>query len=311
MLDVYTHCTPVKVSPEAPVLVMRSTSETTAPGGAANVAANLKAGFNKEVELLGIIGDDPIGERLIECLDRHGIGHSLLRKAIEWQTIEKRRFVDMLDRQMLRVDTESRKAVVSFDTIDKLKEYISTMALVCHDGLVISDYGKGTCYSDMLEYAIYSFALEKRYIVVNGKPEHFFSYRGASILIFNLTEAIQTFESLCSKPYNSVSQLVGFLWERLNDPALKTKVPRLHNTDLLVTMGDQGMIWRMEPGEVRVSAIPVKVADVAGAGDTVTAAIAAAGRCSESILEMAARAAADVVSQHGTSLCREVVENDS
>lgn len=299
MLDVYSHCTPVRVSSEAPVLIVRQESETLAPGGAGNVAANILVGFGMDVELVGVISGDNIGCKLIECLNEYPIGHKFMVEAGYWKTIEKRRFVDTLGRQMLRVDIEgslTQHAKLSIPTTMNLRVSLAELA-TRSSTLVVSDYNKGTCTPELIHYAISEFGRRDRYVVVNGKPENFLYYKGADIIIFNLSEAEAVAQTYIGG-WNGTDliSLPGMLREHLSRYG---KAP-----DVLVTLGDRGMNYWGKDGPYHVDAPEVKVADVAGAGDTITATIAAMGRCDQRVMEVAAKLAADVVSQHGTSLCQ-------
>jgi D-beta-D-heptose 7-phosphate kinase/D-beta-D-heptose 1-phosphate adenosyltransferase len=310
MLDTWVHCSPTKISSEAPVLICTREKETYSPGGAANVAANIKCGFGLDVELIGVLSGDNVGCTLIECLNTHSIGHKLMVEAGYWVTIEKRRFVDGLGRQMLRLDTEGRldqHAKLSHTAQVHLRDSLD-VACERADTLVISDYGKGTCTPELIEYALKQFRTRGKYTIVNGKPDKLPCYRGADLLIYNLSEAAAAWTQFGNQSWNGtdVASLAGMLYNFMHQPLFRDygKTPLETGPDILITCGDQGMeLWKAD-GPWRQEAVPVKVADVAGAGDTVVATIATYGRCDKEVLGVAAMCASEVVSQHGTSICK-------
>lgn len=299
MLDTYVHCIPTKVSSESPVLVCRYERRSCCPGGAGNVAANLKVGFGYNVKLVGMIGEDYNGDLLTSLFKYQGIEDFTI-KSRDWTTIEKRRFVDQSGRQMLRVDTEGLPTVQpNYALLDMAQDDNI-------DTLVISDYGKGTCTPESIVFAIKVFRDRGKYVIVNGKPDNLPHYYWANLLVFNLAEAEAAWEQFGPGSGNyeqwngrDIASLAGMLYKFINGGV----TIRENKTDVLITCGDLGMeLWNSE-GPWRQSAIPVKVADVAGAGDTVVATIAAHGECNRGILKIAATLAAEVVSQHGTSIC--------
>ena len=306
MLDTYVQVTPTRISPEAPVLICKKGEEYHCPGGAANVAANIQTGFGLDVRLIGVQGTDEIRCKLVRTLDSYKISWKYLAGVVDWQTIEKRRFVDDLGRQILRLDTEIENAKLSAAIENELREYLCEASEET-DGLVISDYGKGTCTPDLIKYAIQSFRSREKYVIVNGKPNKLASYVGANLLVYNLSEAAAAWAQFGDYAWNGtdVPSLAGMLRKRINSfpQAASTR-----KTDVLITCGAEGMIlWDMT-GFWAQKAIPIKIADVTGAGDTVVATIATLiGESNNTwpmILKEAAIRAAEVVSQHGTSIVK-------
>lgn len=300
MLDTYVQCTPIKVSSEAPVLICRSGETTYAPGGAANVAANIKTGFGIDVALVGVMNEDQIGKRLQDCLREHSIGFGWSVISENWTTIEKRRIVDTQGRQILRLDTENPG-----HTTQHIATLQGALMTVLKDNsistLVISDYGKGTCTPELTTEAIRRFRMAGKYVVVNGKPDKLLSYRGTNILVYNLAEAEAAWAQVAGNDAwlnRAIPDLAMKLYNWLNGV-----LPPAQRTDVLITCGAQGMVFCNADGWYTQDAVPVKLADVAGAGDTVVATIAAHGYCDKGVLKKAATLAAEVVSQHGTSIC--------
>ena len=299
MLDQYTHVTPTRVSPEAPVLICLKGEETFAPGGAANVAANLRSGFGLGVRLVGLQGNDAIHRTLIDTLVAHGISIKYMVGMVGWTTVQKRRFVDELGRHLLRLDTEIENPVVPEAVQSSLDAILHVASQEC-DTLVVSDYGKGTVTAALARCALQEFRDRGKYTIVNGKPSQFLNYRGADLLVYNLAEAESAWYKFGngSVPYEP-SDLAGMLYERLNTNSDGTRVL----TDVLVTCGDKGMVrWTIGGCQI-AEAVPVSVADITGAGDVTVATIAAFGRCDLDVMHAAAVTAAEVVAQHGTSIC--------
>jgi D-beta-D-heptose 7-phosphate kinase/D-beta-D-heptose 1-phosphate adenosyltransferase len=286
MLDVYQHVTPTRVSSEAPVLICQRGREDFAPGGAANVAVNLKFGFEQDVQLIGVIGGDDAGRTLIKCLEGYGVESDWVLGAKGWVTPEKRRFVDAAGRQIgFRIDTELDNPVLAPTIQARLREGLYAAAQEA-DGLVVSDYGKGTVTGDLAQYAIRQFRESGKCVIVNGKPGNLAVYRGASLLVYNLAEAQDAVQST-----DAPETLAALLYERLG-----------RETDLLITLGDRGMLFCSSDGTLMVSVVPTTVVSVVGAGDVVVATIAAAGHCDKEVLDEAAVNAAAAISQQGTSI---------
>lgn len=300
MLDTYVHCEPNRVSSEAPVVIAREVRRTYAPGGAGNVATNISQGFGLPVKLLGVVGDDSGRAKLLPSLIKHGVSPEHILVCPSWQTIEKTRFVDGLNRQMLRVDTENTVKRLHPQVISMLRDRIIDLAEQS-DTLVISDYAKGTCSPEVVSHAIDKFRERGKFIVVNGKPENFMSYAGASVLILNLKEAIEANQLFGHDPckgtdYISLARMLyNILWWEMRH-GLYPK------TEILITMGEQGMVWWGECQFLAVKAVPVDVANVTGAGDGVTATVAAYRAINREVLEESARNAGAIVGQQGSAL---------
>lgn len=280
MLDSYVRCTPIRVSPEAPVLICKKETLTYAPGGAANVAADINS-FGLDARLIGVQGTDEARDNLVAALGRHDISCKYLVGVVDWKTIEKCRFVDARGQQLLRLDTELENAKLSFSTQDTLQTYLCRTAGET-DTLVISDYNKGTVTPELAQFAIHKFRSRGSYTIVNGKPDKLLSYRGANVLVYNLAEAIAAVQFGSG---TDVISLARMLYERLD-----------RTTDILITLGAEGMVHYNADGPITIDAVPTNVVDVTGAGDSVIAYVAAAGYCDREVLEGAAQYAAETIS---------------
>jgi D-beta-D-heptose 7-phosphate kinase/D-beta-D-heptose 1-phosphate adenosyltransferase len=289
MCDVYLEGTVHRISPEAPVPVFESTARRQVLGGAANVAANLRA-LGCEVRLLGVVGADAAGRCVRELLHRHGIDDTALLEDPSRPTTEKTRLVAQ-QQHVLRLDQESR-APLAPDIIRHALHH-STTLLADIDGLVCSDYHKGVCTPGLLEPLFAMARATGKPILIDPKVRDFSRYCGATVLTPNLAE---------------VEQASGYA---VADPTILVQAAEmlLHQSQaqaLLVTRGKDGMSLFHPPQEpVHIPAQAREVFDVTGAGDTVIATLSMA-LCSGLSLVDAARlanaAAGVVVGKVGTAV---------
>lgn len=282
MLDRYWFGEVDRISPEAPVPVVRVVKKEDRLGGAANVARNVVS-LGGQATLLGVIGVDEGGERLQSLCDDMGI-NAVLSLDQHISTTLKMRILGR-KQQMLRVDFEHSPTDHSLRSV-----YQHLVDLIAeHDILVLSDYAKG-----VLRDIRSMIALANQYqvpVLVDPKGTDYSLYRHASLLTPNqleLTQAVGTW-----KDEEELVQKAQALREKL---ALEA---------LLVTRSEKGMTLFAADGVHHVNAEAKEVFDVSGAGDTVLATMAvtrAAGmRWSESI-KWANKAGGIVVGKLGTSI---------
>ena len=282
MLDRYWHGATSRISPEAPVPVVRVEHLEERVGGAGNVALNI-AVLGGQVTVLGYCGQDETGSRLMALLQTHGIACPLERLAHK-PTITKLRVLSR-HQQLIRLDFE--ESFLGEDAGPLLKRYadrLDAAALV-----VLSDYGKGTLSAPraMLEQAL---AAGKQ-VLVDPKGADFSRYRGASLITPNRSE----FEAVVG-PCQDESDLVEKGLNLLEAESFGA---------LLITRGEQGMTL-LEPGHppLHLPAHAKEVYDVTGAGDTVIAVLAAAlavGTALPDATRLANLAAGLVVGKLGTA----------
>ncbi len=282
MLDRYWHGSTTRISPEAPVPVVRVGSTEDRPGGAANVALNVAA-LGAAATLAGVAGDDEAARILGDSLAAAGVD-CRLQRSDQAPTITKMRVVSR-HQQLLRADFE--QAFASAD-VDRLQEQVLAL-LDDHDILVLSDYGKGTLARPE---ALIAAARERGVpVVVDPKGRDFGKYRGATLLTPNRAE----FEDVVGA-CDSEQVLASRGQQLLDDLALQA---------LLVTRGEHGMTL-LRPGarEFHLPAQGREVFDVTGAGDTVVATLAAtlaAGGSLEQATALANLAAGLAVARLGTA----------
>lgn len=276
MLDEYVYGRATRISQEAPVMVIRQSAVSAVAGGAANVARNLVA-FGATSVVIGLRGTDEAGDRLEASLA--DTDHLLIADSAR-PTTRKTRIVAQRGEQVLRIDHESTDPL-SNDLSDRL--VAATIDRL--DGaslLLLSDYRKGTLTESSVRRLIAAAREKGVAVAANAKPETVAWYRGATIVSLNEPET----EGALGRPIGDPVADAAHLRERTG-------------TDrFLVTMGERGMATE----GFTVAAVPVELADAAGAGDTTIAAVGlgiAAGLLGDGPFRFAARAAAAVVGHHG------------
>ncbi|HEX9081188.1 MAG TPA: D-glycero-beta-D-manno-heptose-7-phosphate kinase [Holophagaceae bacterium] len=263
MLDEYLFGEVSRISPEAPVPIVRVVREQAVLGGAANVAANLKA-LGAEPLLLGTLQKDTAGDRLLGLLGRLGISISGLVLDPGRPTIIKTRVIGQ-QQQMLRIDREESgppEAVVLLGLKDRLAR-----ALEEASALIVSDYAKGVICEPVMETVRELCAARGVPWIVDPKPQHRALYQGATLMTPNTKEASE----LVHRPAWSDAEVAE---------AGRTLLEELALQGLLVTRSERGMALFAPDGDHAAPwMIPTEaqeVFDVSGAGDTVIAAFGAA-----------------------------------
>jgi rfaE bifunctional protein kinase chain/domain len=281
MLDRYWYGSVERISPEAPVPVVRVSGEEDRLGGAANVALNTRA-IGAPTTLLSVVGEDEAGRKLHHLLEQPGIS-SLLGIDPRLYTIVKLRVIGRAQ-QLIRVDFESTPDHEVLSSM--LSDY--ERVLPQHDVVVFSDYGKGGLahIPRMIQLAR---DLGKP-VLVDPKGSDYSRYRGATAITPNRAEMTQVVGS-----WHDDAQLL----ERAQ--GLRAQYG-LHG--LIVTKSEAGMSLYDDIGDVHVPAQAREVFDVTGAGDTVIAVLAAMLACGLSLraaMPVANRAGGIVVGKLGTA----------
>lgn len=284
MLDEYLFGEVSRISPEAPVPIVRVVREQAVLGGAANVAANLKA-LGADPILIGTLQKDAAGDRLLSLLGRLDISISGLVLDPSRPTIIKTRVIGQ-QQQMLRIDREEAgppEAAV----LMSLKERLGR-ALEEASALIVSDYDKGVVNGPVMDVVRDLCAARDLPWIVDPKPSHKALYRGATLMTPNTKETSE----LAQRPAKSDAEVAeagrAILAELGLQGLLVTRSER--GMALFAPDGDHAAPW-MVPTEAR------EVFDVSGAGDTVIAAFSAAIAAGADWREaaMLANAAAGVV----------------
>ena len=171
MLDRFVLGDVERLSPEAPVPVLRVVSEDRRLGGAANVVHNIRS-LGGRVTACGIIGNDDAGKRILGILRRIGASTAGVLTDRKFQTIQKSRIIaSPHHQQIVRLDRESREPIHGA-TLKRLREFILDRAARC-DGVVISDYGKGVVHAELLSVLAARVGKRKILYVVDPKKENF------------------------------------------------------------------------------------------------------------------------------------------
>lgn len=290
MLDHYLWCQVTRISPEAPVQVVRVKEKTSVLGGAANVAANL-AGLGCNVALLGAKGDDEAGRILSNQLRQVGIEDNILQESHRPTTTKTR--VLAQGQQLIRLDEEEVGALSDQAAQELFARYVKL--LVGKEAVILSDYGKGVLAGDICQQMISHSRKRNIPILVDPKGRDWERYAGATCITPNEAEL----ESVAD---GAISNDIDLLREA-------RKVHGKYQLDyLLVTRGAKGMILiDAQAGAKMIAAKPQEVFDVSGAGDTVIAVLAAgvaAGVEWMSAAGIANAAAGVVVGKVGTHAIR-------
>ena len=295
MLDEFVWGRVSRISPEAPVPVVQVTGESYYPGGAANVARNLRE-FTPAVTLMGAVGDDEYGGRLLDLLTAMDIDVSPVHRDPAWQTSVKTRIVAR-QQQVVRVDRERHEAL-NRQQQERAMEYLDAV-VESLDGIVVSDYGKGFVSQPLADHIARLAGAHGKILTVDPHPHHAIRWRGASAIKPNRAEA---FLAAGMRPEEPVGP-------PLEDRALLAAGRRLLETwdtaCVLITLGEQGMMLFQRGAEPYHTPTRAQaVFDVSGAGDTAVGVFTlglAAGATPEQAAELANHASGIVVGKLGTA----------
>ena len=281
MLDRYWFGDTHRISPEAPVPVLQVGKIDERLGGAANVARNIAA-LGAKTTILGIVGKDEPGQRVIDLLKAGGVD-SQLEIDTQVPTIVKLRVIAR-QQQLIRLDFEATPTENAL--AHKLERFEKLVGSA--DVVVLSDYGKGALgqVAQMIEQA----KAQNKMILVDPKGEDYEKYRGATVLTPNRSELRQVVGQ-----WNSEEDLTRRAQDLRKSLALQA---------LLLTRSEEGMSLYTDAGVSHVKAQAREVFDVSGAGDTVIGTLAvalAAGWPLERAMALANRAGGIVVGKLGTA----------
>lgn len=276
-----------RISPEAPVPVVRINNTYSVLGGAANVARNL-IGIECNPVVLGLIGNDENG-MLIKRMFEDIKAECVLFPTLE-TTITKIRILGN-NQQIARLDFEKE-----FHYISRHEEMLLTQAMEKHvpevDVVVVSDYGKGVCNESICKNAIQLSSQYHKPVIIDPKGVDWHKYENATIVTPNLKE---------------LSEIYGRDIENMDDPINMTGrfiLNKYNIQSLLVTRSEKGMSFIDQEMSVHIPTVAKEVFDVSGAGDTVVATLAAALAADFSLhdaITLSNKAAGVVVGKIGTA----------
>jgi D-beta-D-heptose 7-phosphate kinase/D-beta-D-heptose 1-phosphate adenosyltransferase len=282
MLDRYWHGDTGRISPEAPVPVVRVDAEELRPGGAANVAVNI-ANLGGKVCVLGLVGDDEQGRSLGRLLQGVGV-ECCFERHPGYPTITKLRVVSR-QQQLIRLDFENGfPEMAGQGLLEAFRQRLETVAVV-----VLSDYAKGTLHD--IRGFVQAGRQAGKTVLVDPKQEDFSAYRGASVVTPNQAE---------------LEAVVGRCPDESTLVQKGTRLIDEHDLGaMLVTRGERGMTLLQRGEEPRHMPTHAReVYDVTGAGDTVISVLAAglaAGLSLPTATQVANHAAGVVVGKLGTA----------
>lgn len=253
MLDHYVWGSVERISPEAPVQILKITRENNRLGGASNVALNLIA-LGAKAHICGIVGDDNDGKIIVDLLDSAGIERDLLCVKSDFQSIKKTRFIAS-NQQVLRVDRESVDMSLDSTILEKIKDSLDDF-----NAIILSDYGKGALGVDFTRQIIALANERKMPILCDPKGDDYSKYANATLLTPNKKEA----QIATNIRIDSAETLLDSLKKLKNDYNL---------TYALITLSEDGMAI-YDDKMTQIPTLAKEVYDVTGAGDTVIAALA-------------------------------------
>lgn len=295
MLDEFVWGNVMRISPEAPVPIVEIQRESSYPGGAANVARNLRQ-FCEEVHVLGRIGCDRAGEKLTALMEEEGLQTDGLIAMEETPTIVKTRIIAQ-HQQVVRVDREKKIA----PTPELLQVAINRAAQLLPqiDAILFEDYGKGFLQQELVD-AILKQAGGK-IVTCDPHPQRPLSWHALDVIKPNRTEAFAA---------------AGIAWNPAVNPPLqdeallavgKKLLDRWDAKALLITLGEQGMMLFQQGKEpYHTPTRAQEIFDVSGAGDTAISLYTlglVAGAEPQEAAELANHGAGIVVGKLGTATC--------
>jgi D-beta-D-heptose 7-phosphate kinase/D-beta-D-heptose 1-phosphate adenosyltransferase len=252
-----------RISPEAPVPVVRFARDEYRLGGAGNVAQNIVT-LGSRASIVGLVGQDEAAAELRRCLDRSAVSTDRLVVDPSRPTTRKVRIVTSRNQQVARVDYEVDEDV-SGDALNAISARVADAATHV-DAIVLSDYRKGVVSADVIAATVAAAGTRRVPVLVDPKVADPDRYRGTWLITPNHHEAELMTQRVIRTPDDA-----------------RAAARTLHNrtgSNVIVTLGEHGM-WIFDatgarPAEQALPAVAREVADVTGAGDTVIAVLALA-----------------------------------
>lgn len=291
MLDTYYEGDAYRISPEAPVPVVKIEKKRNILGGAGNVARNITA-LGSDCTIISVVGNDYHAKIIGNLLQEANVYSVLLEDEERPTTVKSRIFAR--NQQMIRYDEEVAKPI-SMSIKEKLKQKIADN-IGSYEVILLSDYGKGLFYQELIQ-DIYTIAKEKNCqkpkIFIDPKPQNKAFYKNSWLLTPNHKES----EELADMSMRTKEEIKNVAEKILQD---------LNAENVLVTLGAEGMAYfnKNLPTAYHIKSSAKQVFDVTGAGDTVIAAMAACesiGLSKEKACNIATLAAGIVVEKVGSA----------
>ncbi|MEO9872526.1 bifunctional heptose 7-phosphate kinase/heptose 1-phosphate adenyltransferase [Ekhidna sp.] len=261
MIDYYMHGQVSRISPEAPVPVLKLGRQEKRLGGAANVAMNIRA-LGATPILCSVVGDDSDGAAFEQLLEYENMPNKGIIRSQNRVTTTKLRIMSDLQ-HLVRVDTEDVHPLVDLDQ-KSLLHHIKNLLEEC-DLVIFEDYDKGTINPEVIQETI-ALAQEKNIpVAVDPKTRNFTKYQGVSIFKVNIAD---------------LKDGLDIEFDALEESQFENAVKQLKNSvkaeNYLITLSKKGIFYDSEKSSGKLSAHPRQISEVLGAGDTV---ISIAGLC--------------------------------
>jgi D-beta-D-heptose 7-phosphate kinase/D-beta-D-heptose 1-phosphate adenosyltransferase len=295
MLDEYVWGRVSRISPEAPVPVVEVVRESYYPGGAANVARNVRA-FTPTVFVMGLVGEDSHAQKLRTLLDENRIGLDGLQNDPTFQTIVKTRIIAR-QQQVVRVDRERPQPLgleAQARCVKKVSELLPRL-----DAVIFEDYGKGLLQQDFVDQVAALARAAGKLVTADPNPHNRLVWRGITAVKPNRSEAFAAANQPLREPGPDPLRDEPLLL--VGKELLQTWKPDL----LLVTLGEQGMIlFDQSNSPYHVPSRAREVYDLSGAGDTAIALFTlalASGASAIEAAEVSNHASSVVVGKLGTA----------
>ena len=295
MLDEFVWGKVGRISPEAPVPVVEVTGESFYPGGAANVARNLRE-FIEGVAVIGMLGKDRSGRQLRELLAAQSIDTSNAVEDQTWNTIVKTRII-ALHQQVVRVD---REKIASPSTAQIAKVVAAIRNSIREtDAIIFEDYGKGFLTTELVSRIAHEARAAGKITAADPNPRHSVDWRGITVVKPNRAEAFLASDVPWREPDEAPEEDADL--RRAGEALLK----KWETKYILVTLGEHGMmLFQQDESPHYIPTKARQVFDVSGAGDTAIALFTLGLVCGATPIEAAEIAnhgSAVVVSKLGTA----------
>jgi D-beta-D-heptose 7-phosphate kinase/D-beta-D-heptose 1-phosphate adenosyltransferase len=295
MLDEFIWGNVKRISPEAPVPVVEVERESYFPGGAANVARNLRE-FCGQVCVMGLIGHDAHGEHLKRLLGEEGISLDCIQQDASYQTIVKTRIIAR-QQQVVRVDREKKMHLTPEQTEHALRQLDRILPGI--DAVIIEDYAKGLLQQDFVNAIVTRAKHAGKRIAVDPNPTNVLEWNHATVIKPNRSEAFAAAGVPFSDPVEHAAQD-----EKLLEVG-RILLRKWNTENLLITLGEQGMmLFCGNAAPCHTPARAREVFDVSGAGDTAIALFTLAlvsGASPQEAAEISNHASGIVVGKLGTA----------
>ena len=288
MLDRFRYGDVRRISPEAPVPVVRIEREERSLGGAGNVVRNLAA-LGATSSFISIVGDDRPGSEIGALLGDLKNVEGYLKVVVGRETTVKTRYFNQDGYNLLRTDQETREPLTK-DELNCLKQDVSSQ-IERADAVILSDYGKGVLSGELAAFVIENARGAQKPIIVDPKGDDYARYANATVITPNRDEL----EEAIGMPARETEDIIL---------AANTLQSRIDAKSILVTRSGDGMIFVEGQTVHNIPAMMREVADVTGAGDTVVAVLAlalAVGTNSHDAAYLSNVAAGLAVTRHGTA----------